>query len=265
LAVEAAFFDLDKTVISRSSSFALSRPMHRAGFVSRGQMLRAAYAQLVFQVLGADEKRMDRAKNALLELTRGWDRSEVEDLVREVVIEVIDPFVYQEALDLIAEHREAGRQIFIVSTAPEEVVYPIARHFGADGVVATRAEIVDGRYTGKLAFYCYGQAKSDAIRSMARRGRVDLAESYAYSDSVTDLPMLEAVGHPVVVNGSRELRKEAETRGWETLEFHRPVPLIPRPPVPPPKPTLALAAVATALGVAAWLFIRTRRGNGRRA
>jgi HAD superfamily hydrolase (TIGR01490 family) len=261
--MEAAFFDLDKTVISRSSSFALSRPMRRAGFVSRGQMLRAAYAQLLFVLLGADEKRMDKAKNALLELTRGWERAEVEELVREVVIEVIDPYVYQEALDLMAEHREAGRRVFIVSSAPEEVVYPIARHFGADGVVATRAEIVDGLYTGKLAFYCYGQAKSDAVRSLARRLRVDLSASYAYSDSVTDLPMLEAVGHPVVVNGSRELRKEAETRGWDVRSFERPVPLIPRPPVPPPKPTIAVVALAVMAAVAAWLFIRTRRGGRR--
>lgn len=261
--MEAAFFDLDKTVISRSSSFALSRPLRRAGFVSRGQLLKAAYAQLVFVLLGADARRMDRAKRALLELVRGWDRAEVEEMVEEIVVDVIDPLVYQEALDLMAGHRESGERIFIVSSAPEEIVYPLARHFGADGVVATRAEVVDGRYTGKLAFYCYGQAKSDAIRSLARRVKIDLAASYAYADSATDLPMLEAVGYPVVVNPDRDLRRIAEERGWDVRSFERPVPLIPRPSAPPARPTIAIVAVGVTAVAVAWLLIRARRGSRR--
>jgi HAD superfamily hydrolase (TIGR01490 family) len=261
--MEAAFFDLDKTVISRSSSFALGKPMYQAGMVSRSQLLRGAYAQLVFQLLGADARRMEKAKNAMLELTRGWEQGQLEDLVREVVIEVIDPFVYQEALDLMAEHRAAGRKIFIVSTAPEEIVRPLAEHFGANGVVATRAELIDGRYTGNLAFYAYGQSKADAIRSLAKRARINLADSYAYSDSLTDLPMLEAVGHPFAANPSRELRKEAEARGWEVLHFERPVRLIPRPPVPKPKPTIAVLVGVVATGIAAWLYMRARRGDSR--
>jgi len=260
--MEAAFFDLDRTVISRSSSFALSRPMFRAGMLSRGQLLRGAYAQLVFVLLGADERRMERAKNAVLKMTHGWEQGQVEELVREVVVDLIDPFVYQEALDLMAEHRAAGRAVYVVSTAPDEVVRPIAEHFGADGVVATRPEIVDGRYTGRLSFYCYGRSKGDALTELATLESIDLAESYAYTDSATDLPMLEAVGHPCAVNPSRELRKEAEARGWRVLDFGRPVRLVPKPAKPSPKVSAAAASglAALAVVVALWLYLRARCG-----
>ena len=140
--MEAAFFDLDKTIISRSSSLALSRPMYRAGMVSRGALLRGAYAQLVYLLLGADEKKMERLKDGMLALTKGWDRDEVERLVREVILEVIDPLVYQEGLDLMELHRQAGRRIYIVSSSPEEVVRPLARHFGVSGVLAAAAAAV---------------------------------------------------------------------------------------------------------------------------
>ena len=172
--MQAAFFDLDKTIISRSSSLALSRPMYRAGMVTRGQLARGAYAQLVYALVGADEKKMDRLKEGMLQLTKGWDRAGVERLVHDVIIDVIDPFVYQEALDLIELHRQEGRRVFIVSSSPEEVVRPLARHFGVSDVIATRAMIVDGRYTGELEFYCYGDGKAQAIRDLADRSGIDL-------------------------------------------------------------------------------------------
>src|SRR5438105_9535389 len=128
--MEATFCDLDKTIISRSSSLALSRPMYRAVMVTRTQLLRGAYAQLVYLLVGADERKMERLKDGMLALTKGWDRSQVERLVREVLLEVIDPYVYQEALDLMELHRSEGRRIYIVSSSPEEVVRPLARHFG---------------------------------------------------------------------------------------------------------------------------------------
>ena len=118
--MEAAFFDLDKTIISRSSSLALSRPLYRAGMVSRGQLLRGAYAQLVYLLVGADENKMERLKEGMLALTKGWDRAQVERLVQDVLLDVIDPHVYQEALDLMDLHRSEGRRIYIVSSSPEE-------------------------------------------------------------------------------------------------------------------------------------------------
>ena len=117
-AMEAAFFDLDKTIISTSSSLALSRPMYRAGMVTRAALVRGAYAQLAYLLVGADEKKVDKLKDSLLAMTKGWNRAEVELLVRDVIIDVIDPFVYQEALDLMELHRAQGRHIYIVSSSP---------------------------------------------------------------------------------------------------------------------------------------------------
>jgi HAD superfamily hydrolase (TIGR01490 family) len=260
--VEAAFFDLDKTIISKSSSLALSRPMYRAGMVTRGQLLRGAYAQLVYALVGADEKKMDRLKEGMLQLTKGWDRTEVERLVHGVIVDVIDPFVYQEALDLMALHRQERRRIYIVSSSPEEVVRPLARHFGVSGVIATRARIEHGTYTGELEFYCAGDAKAEAIRQLAERVGIDLEGSYAYSDSISDLPMLEAVGHPVAVNPDKDLRKEAEEREWDIRDFRRPVRLRTRIAQTATRPktqvTAGVVAAAAAAGILAWVVIRSR-------
>jgi HAD superfamily hydrolase (TIGR01490 family) len=260
---EAAFFDLDKTIVSRSSSLALSRPLYRAGMVSRGQLLRGAYAQLVYLLVGADEDKMERLKEGMLQLTKGWDRGQVERLVQDVILEVIDPYVYQEALDLIELHRSEGRRIYIVSSSPEEVVRPLARHFGVSGVIATRAEVgPDNRYTGALEFYAYGQRKAEAIRELADRVGLELSGSYAYSDSATDIPMLGAVGHPVAVNPDRELRQHADEQGWEVRVFRRPVRLRSRiaSAVPGPRAGVVAAAVgAAAVGaLLVWVAVRSR-------
>ncbi|MCI0634925.1 MAG: HAD-IB family hydrolase [Actinobacteria bacterium] len=262
--MEAAFFDLDKTIISRSSSLALSRPMYRAGMVTRGQLVRSAYAQLVYALVGADERKMDRLKEGMLQLTKGWDRAEVERLVHEVLVEVIEAFVYQEALDLIAMHRSEGRAVYVVSSSPEEIVRPLAGHFGVADVLATRAKIVDGRYTGELEFYCYGEAKADAIRALAEQRDIDLEASYAYSDSATDLPMLRVVGHPVAVNPDRELRREAEAKAWDVRDFRRPVPLRTRiaktAAHPRTRVTAGLVAAVVAAAILGWLVVRSRIG-----
>jgi HAD superfamily hydrolase (TIGR01490 family) len=257
--VEAAFFDLDKTVVSKSSSLALSRPFYRAGLVTRSQLLRGIYAQIVYLMIGADEKRMERAKDGLLALTRGWDREAVEEVVREALEEVVDPYIYEEALDLMSLHRALGRRVYIVSSSPEEVVRPLADRLGADGVVATRAESIDGRYTGQLEFYCYGERKAEEIRRLAGNEGLDLEGSYAYSDSITDRPMLEAVGNPVAVNPDRELRRLAVQRGWKVRDFRRPVRLRHRlADVRRPSPVTLAAAAAMVAGVVAWLYVRAR-------
>ena len=266
--MEAAFFDLDKTIISRSSSLALGRPLYRAGMVSRSQLLRGAYAQLVYLLVGADEDKMARLKEGMLSLTRGWDRGQVERLVQEALLDVIDPYVYQEALDLMELHRSEGRRIYIVSSSPEEIVKPLAGHFGVSDVIATRAEIgADGRYTGELEFYAYGPQKAEAILGVAERDGIDLSRSYAYSDSATDLPMLEAVGDPVAVNPDRELRREAEERGWQIRDFRRPVRLRTRlaGAVPKSKPSIAAGvAVAAMAALLVWVALRSRSSAVRR-
>lgn len=256
--MDAAFFDLDKTVISKSSSLALTRPMYRAGLVSRSAVLRGAYAQLVYLALGADEKRMERAKESLRALSKGWEKAKVEEIVREAVGELLDPYIYLEALDLMELHRARGRKVFIVSSSTEEVVRPLAEQFGDVEVIATIPEVVDGRYTGEIELYCYGEEKARLIRAAAEAHGIDLSRSYAYSDSITDVPMLEAVGHPVAVNPDRELRRIAEKRGWQIRDFRRPVRLRQRlPHVPAPSPGVAAVAASAAVVVAVgWWYAR---------
>ena len=165
---------------------------------------------------------MERLKDGMLALTSGWDRAEVEQLVHDVIIDVIDPFVYQEALDLIELHRQARRRIYIVSSSPEEVVRPLARHFGVSGVIATRRPSSTGSTRASWSSTRPGRRRPRRSGTGGAAG-VDLEGSYAYSDSFTDLPMLQAVGHPVAVNPDKELRKEAEVRGWDIRDFRRPV------------------------------------------
>jgi HAD superfamily hydrolase (TIGR01490 family) len=262
--MQAAFFDLDKTVISKSTSLALSRPMFRAGLVSRSALLKGALAQLVYLLVGADEKKMDRVKEGMLALTKGWEKTQVEQVIREALAELIDPYIYLEALDLIELHRALGRTVFIVSSSPEEVVIPLSEHLGKVEVIATRARIEDGKYTGELEFYCFGENKAQAIGETALRYGIDLSESYAYSDSMTDLPMLELVGHPVAVNPDHGLRREAERRGWQIRYFRRPVRMRQRlPQVSAPSPGVAVAVASAVAAVLGWLYLRRLADAGR--
>jgi HAD superfamily hydrolase (TIGR01490 family) len=259
--VEAAFFDLDKTIIARSSALVFGRPFYKEGLISRSHIVKGMYAQLVYHLVGADENKMDRMRAALLELTKGWDKARVSALVRETLTELIDPIIFEEALELIEEHRAAGRLVFIVSSSAEEIVKPLAEYLGVPNVIATRATVdADGLYTGELEFYAYAEGKREAILAEAERRGIDLAASYAYSDSVTDLPMLESVGHPHAVNPDKELRKVAEEREWPILRFQNPVSLRRRiaERVPHPSPTAAALAGATVIAVIAWAWWRSR-------
>lgn len=223
--MEAAFFDLDKTIIARSTPLALGRSFFREGLISRTLMLKSLYAQLVYHLVGADEAKMERMREEATLLTKGWDQERVKQIVGEVLDEVITPLIYAEALELIHDHRAAGRLICIVSSSPTEVVEPLARMLGVDHWIATRPKVEDGKYTGELEFYAYGPHKADAMRAFAEELDIDLAGSFAYSDSATDLPMLETVGNPVVVNPDKDLRRLAEERGWDIESFRKPVSL----------------------------------------
>jgi len=219
----AAFFDLDKTVIAKSSTLAFSKPFYKGGLVNRRAVLKSSFAQFLYLLQGADEETMDRLRDYLAALCAGWPVQQVNDIVAETLHELIDPLVYDEALELVAEHQAAGREVVLVSSSGEEVVGPIGRMLGVDRVIATRMVVNGGRYTGEIAFYAYGENKATAIRELAAKRGWDLADCYAYSDSATDLPMLEAVGHPVAVNPDKPLRREAQERGWDVQVFARPV------------------------------------------
>ncbi|CAM3579799.1 HAD family phosphatase [Nocardioides marinus] len=255
----AAFFDLDKTIIAKSSTLAFSRPFQAGGLISRRAVLRSAYAQFVYLVGGADHDQMEKLRQFMSQLCAGWDVQTVRDIVAETLHDIVDPLVYEEAVELIDAHHLEGREVVIVSASGTEVVEPIGELLGADSVVATRLEVEDGRYTGEIAYYVYAEEKAKAIRELAETRGFDLSECYAYSDSVTDVPMLEAVGHPFAVNPDKELRRIAEERGWTVLVFDKPVALRSRVPVPS-GPTLAALAVggAVAVGGVIWAGARKR-------
>lgn len=253
----AAFFDLDKTVIAKSSTLAFSRPFYKGGLVNRRAVLKSSFAQFVYLLQGADEDSMDRMRDYLKALCAGWPVDQVTAIVAETLHELIDPMVYAEAVALFDEHHAAGRDVVLVSSSGEEVVGPIGDMLGVDHVIATRMVVADGRYTGEIDFYAYGENKAVAIREMAGQRGYDLAQCWAYSDSFTDRPMLEVVGNPVAVNPDKPLRRHAAEQGWRLREFRRPVrarsrmPSLPAPPGPPV--AYAGAAVAAgAVGLAWW-------------
>jgi len=258
----AAFFDLDKTIIARSSTLAFSRAFFDGGLITRRSALRSAYAQFVFGRSGADHDRMEKMRAYLSQLAAGWHVQTVRDIVAETLHTIVDPMVYDEAVGLIEEHRAAGRDVVIVSTSGAEVVEPIGQMLGVDHVIATQMVVEAGRYTGEIAFYAFGANKAAAIRELASEQGYDLQQSYGYSDSETDLPLLEAVGRPHVVNPDRTLRRVAAERDWPVLHFTRPVALRRRMGIRPRPRVLALLLLAAAAAGAATAWqIQRRRGS----
>jgi HAD superfamily hydrolase (TIGR01490 family) len=256
----AAFFDLDKTIIARSSTLAFSRPFYQGGLINRRSVLRSAYAQFVYLLGGADHDQMERMREYLSALCAGWDVQTVKAIVAETLHHIVDPLVYDEAVQLIEEHHLSGRHVVIVSSSGSEVVEPIGEMLGADYVIATRLAMDEGRFTGQIEFYAYAGNKASAIRELADREGYDLDGSFAYSDSSTDLPMLEAVGHPYAVNPDKALRRAAVQRGWPVLLFSKPVALRQRS-LHAHRSVAAVAVSASALGAGAVLLVARRRGR----
>jgi HAD superfamily hydrolase (TIGR01490 family) len=252
----AAFFDLDKTIIARSSTLAFSRPFYAGGLINRRTVLRSTYAQFVYLLGGADHDQMERMREYLSAMCAGWDVQTVRAIVAETLHHIVDPIVYEEAVTLIEQHRAAGRDVVIVSSSGTEVVEPIGELLGADKVVATRMMVADGKYTGEIADYIYGPHKATAIEALAAAEGYDLKDCYSYSDSITDEPMLALAGHPHAVNPDRSLRKLAATRGWPILDFTEPVALSSRSRF---GETWLPAAVATALAAAGVALYAARR------
>jgi HAD superfamily hydrolase (TIGR01490 family) len=261
----AAFFDLDKTILAKSSSLAFTRPFYEHGLIRRSALIRGAYAQLQFRRSGADHEQMEALRTYLSQMVAGWDVEVVRTIVNESLDDIVTPMVFEEALALIAEHRAADHDVHVISSSGSDIIAPIGERLGVDSTVGTELEVVDGRYTGTITFYAYGPGKAEAMARLADEHGYDLALCHAYSDSITDLPMLEAVGYPVAVNPDSALRQIAEQRGWPILDFERPVAMRPRLPHIEKRTAITAAAAfgaglaLTAIAVGIWYAAHHRR------
>jgi HAD superfamily hydrolase (TIGR01490 family) len=221
VAQAAAFFDLDRTLIRRSSVLALAPAFRARGVISRLDLVKSALWQLLFAARGASAERVRSAAEDGMKILRGFSVEDMQHLVGDAMEPVLRPRVYAEPLGLVERHRARGERVYVVSATLQEIVEHIADDLGFDGAVGSTCEIVDGVYTGRTLRAAHGVGKARALQELATAEGLDLSASTAYSDSYTDLPFLEAVGHPVAVNPDRKLRRIARARGWPTLRFGR--------------------------------------------
>ena len=215
----AAFFDLDRTLIRRSSVLALAPSFRARGLISRTDLGKSAFWQLLFVLRGASAERVRSAAEDGMSILEGFSVEEMQELVGDAMEPVLRPLVYAEPLRLVQRHRERGEKVYIVSATLQEIVEHIAEDLGFDGAIGSTCEVVDGVYTGKSLRGAHGEGKARALRELATAEDLDLSASTAYSDSYSDVPFLEAVGHPVAVNPDRRLRRIARLRGWPTIAF----------------------------------------------
>jgi HAD superfamily hydrolase (TIGR01490 family) len=253
----AAFFDLDRTLISGSSTFVFGVAAWRSGLVAKRQFLRDATSALSFRLTGASDETSMGVRDRILGAVKGVRHDELVGLNTDVVPKLMER-VRPEARQIVDMHRHAGRATYIVSASPVELVNPLAGAMGMTAGIGTVSEIVDGVYTGKLAGpFCYGAGKVEAITELARWEGLDLNQCYAYSDSASDLPMLELVGHPVAVNPDSKLERIALRRGWPIVIFSRRTKAVVR------RSSQGVGATSLAIGsfLAGAKYARRQRGN----
>ena len=215
----AAFFDLDRTLIKRSSVLALAGTFRRHGLISRLDLVKSALWQVLFVLRGASAERVRSAAEEGMKMLNGFSVEALQHLVGDAMETVLRPLVYEEPLRLVKRHRARGERVYIVSATLQEIVQHIADDLGFDGAIGSTCEVVDGVYTGRTLRAAHGMGKAKALRELAAAEGFDLAESTAYSDSYSDVPFLEAVGHPVAANPDRKLRRLAAERGWPVVDF----------------------------------------------
>ena len=218
---EAAFFDLDKTLMAGSSGIFFARAAYESGMISRRRLARDAYENLRFRLRGSTDDRADEVRKRVGEMIADVPVRELQRLSPRVLAGVL-PRLYPQMLERAYAHQDAGRLVYIVTAASQEMADLLAHVLAFDGGLGSRSEIVDGRYTGRAAGpFNYREGKVLSMRELAASESIDLDSSYAYSDSESDLPMLRAVGHAVVVNPDADLRRIALEEGWEILHLDR--------------------------------------------
>jgi HAD superfamily hydrolase (TIGR01490 family) len=217
----AAFFDLDKTLMAGSSGIFFARAAYESGMISRRRLARDAYENLRFRLLGSTDDRADDVRERVGKMIAGVPVRDLQRLSPRVLAGVL-PRLYPQMLERAYAHQDAGRLVYIVTAASQEMADLLAHVLAFDGGLGSRSEIVDGRYTGRPAGpFNYREGKLLSLRELAARESIDLEASYAYSDSESDLPMLRAVGNPVVVNPDADLRRIASEQGWEIVHLDR--------------------------------------------
>lgn len=218
----AAFFDLDKTLMQGSSAFQFARAVREAGMMSRRQLLADAAANVRFRLRGASDDESEALRNRIAASLEGIRVKDMERLGVRVMHRIL-PRLYPEMLTIAYEHQDAGRPVYVVTAAANDMAVLLARVMTFDGALGSHlSEIENGVYNGHpTGTFMYKRAKAVAIAEMAEREGFDLADSYAYSDSISDLPMLEVVGHPVAVNPDAALAALAREQDWELLRFDR--------------------------------------------
>lgn len=217
----AAFFDLDKTLIEGSSAIHFGRAAYKAGMVSRRRLARDVWANVKFRLSGSTDQGTDELRRRILDSIAG---QRVVDLARmgPDILAGMLPLLYREMLDEAYAHQDAGRPAYIVTAASQELAEVLAHVLVLDGGIGMKSEVRDGVYTGKPAGpFTYREGKAEAIRQLAEEKGIDLSESFAYSDSESDLPMMRVVGHPVAVNPDRELERVARAQGWRIMRFDK--------------------------------------------
>jgi HAD superfamily hydrolase (TIGR01490 family) len=217
----AAFFDLDKTLMEGSSALHFARASYKAGQLSKRQMARDAWANIRFRLEGATDEKTEALRTRVYEAIAGRRVLDLARLTPDILAGIL-PLVYPQMLEVAWRHQDAGRPVYIVTAASQEIADLLATVLIFDGGIGARSEVRDGVYTGRPEGpFTYREGKAEAIRQVAEREGIDLSGSWAYSDSESDLPMLHAVGHPVAVNPDAALARVAREEGWEIMRFDR--------------------------------------------
>jgi HAD superfamily hydrolase (TIGR01490 family) len=216
---EAAFFDLDRTLMAGSSGFHWARAARGAGLINRRRLAADAFVNLRFRLEGSTDAATDKIRERVGALIAGRRVRDLDRLAPKVLAGVL-PRLYPQMLEVAYEHQDAGRRVYIVTAASQEMAALLAHVLGFDGGIGSRSEIVDGVYTGRPGGpFTYREGKAQALRALAAQEGIDLASSWAYSDSESDLPMLRAIGHPVAVNPDAVLQRVARDEGWAVMRF----------------------------------------------
>lgn len=215
----AAFFDLDRTLIAGSSAFVFARAARDAGFIRLFDFIPDVVRALKFQFLGSSDESSVSVRDRILAGVGGMKQSDLVGL-NDIVLPELLGLIRPEARALLEQHHTAGRETWIVSASPIEIVEPLAIALGMTGGIGTRGEVDNGVYTGRLdGPFCYGEGKAEAISQLATERNIDLANSWSYSDSMSDVPMMELVGHAVAVNPDSELSQLSRQKGWPVVVF----------------------------------------------